>query len=64
MKLSSYSLALIFGLGVVSPALVGCEDETAVEEVGEDVGDGVEDAVDDTGDALDDAGDEVEDAVD
>ena len=58
-----FSLILIFGFSLLSPAMVGCEDETAIEEVGEDISDGVEDAVDETGDALDDAGDEIEEAV-
>jgi len=61
---TTFSLAAIFALGTAGMAMTGCEDDSALEDAGENI----EDAAEDTGEAIEeganDLGRELEDATD
>jgi len=60
----AFSLVSIFALGAATPAMVGCEEDSAIENVGEDI----DEAVEDTGEAIEEGANdlerEIEDATD
>jgi hypothetical protein len=57
---TTYTLAAVFGLGVVGPMMAGCEQDSALEEAGEDADEALEDA----GEAAEDTVDDIEDELD
>lgn len=50
----AFSLTALFALGATSPMLIGCEEDSAVEEIGEDIDEGIEEVEDEVDDATTD----------
>lgn len=58
------SLLLALAIGMLSVGLIGCEQESTMEETAEEVDETMEEASEEMGEAAEEAGDEIEGAAD
>ena len=57
------TLAMVLALGLFGVTLVGCEQESGVEEATEDIGEGLEDTGNGIEDGLEETGDDLEEVT-